>query len=135
MNEFSSMVKVLAKSGESIKAEMTARNANLLHMVIGISGESGEWVMNRASPVDMRKALEIVQALKDAGILFVPIPVLNEAQQVHLNKILHDALMEIERQNSLCECKARDRKYCEGEWEQDCDLGKNEKFATPAPDA
>lgn len=41
--------------------------------------------MNRASPVDMRKALEIVQALKDAGILFVPIPVLNEAQQVHLN--------------------------------------------------
>ena len=53
--------------------------------------------MNRASPVDMRKALEIVQALKDAGILFVPIPVLNEAQQVHLNKILHDALMEIER--------------------------------------
>ena len=42
MNEFSSMVKVLAKSGESIKTEMTARNANLLHMVIGISGESGE---------------------------------------------------------------------------------------------
>ena len=79
--------------------------------------------MNRARPVDMRKALETVQALKDAGILFVPIPVLNEA------------LMEIERQNSLCECKARDRKYCEGEWEQDCDLGKNEKFATPAPDA
>ena len=79
--------------------------------------------MNRARPVDMRKALEIVQVLKDAGILFVPIPVLNEA------------LMEIERQNSLCECKARDRKYCEGEWEQDCDLGKNEKFATPAPDA
>lgn len=55
--------------------------------------------MNKASPVDMRKALEI------------------------------------EKQNSLCECKARDRKYCEGEWEQDCDLGKNEKFATPAPDA
>ena len=55
--------------------------------------------MNRASPVDMRKALEI------------------------------------EKQNSLCECKARDRKYCEGEWEQDCDLGKNEKFATSAPDA
>ena len=83
---------------------------------------------------DMRKALETVQALIDAGILFVPIPVMNEAQHEQLNKILHDALMEIERQNSLCECKARDRKYCEGEWEQDCDLGKNEKFATPAPD-
>jgi hypothetical protein len=84
---------------------------------------------------DMRKALEIVQALKDAGILFVPIPVIGEAQQAQLNKVLHDALMEIENSNSLCECKARDIKDCEGAWEQDCDLGKNEKFATPAPDA
>ena len=83
----------------------------------------------------VNKEMELDAATKQAGILFVPIPVLNEAQQAQLNKVLHDALMEIERQNSLCECKARDRKYCEGEWEQDCDLGKNEKFATPAPDA
>lgn len=91
--------------------------------------------MNRANPVDMRKALETVQALKDVGILFVPIPITNEAQHEQLKVMLHDALMEIEKRNSLCECKDRDIKDCEGEWEQDCDLGKNEKFATPAPDA
>jgi hypothetical protein len=53
-------------------------------------------MMNRASPVDMRKALEI------------------------------------EKRNSLCECKDRDIKDCEGAWEEGCDLGKNEKFASPA---
>lgn len=34
--------------------------------------------MMRASPVEMRKALESVQAMKAAGLLFVPIPVLDD---------------------------------------------------------
>jgi hypothetical protein len=92
-------------------------------------------VIQKPVMVESYEKLEGLTVGDKVEFMIVPIPVLNEAQQVHLNKILHDALMEIERQNSLCECKARDRKYCEGEWEQDCDLGKNEKFATPAPDA
>lgn len=35
--------------------------------------------MNRASPVDLRKAIEVANAYTKAGILFVPMPVLNEA--------------------------------------------------------
>lgn len=35
--------------------------------------------MNRASPVDLRKAIEVANAYTNAGILFVPMPVLNEA--------------------------------------------------------
>lgn len=35
--------------------------------------------MNRASPVDLRKAIEVANAYINAGILFVPMPVLNEA--------------------------------------------------------
>ncbi len=38
--------------------------------------------MSRASPVDMRKALETVQALKDVGILFVPIPILGSGSKL-----------------------------------------------------
>lgn len=34
--------------------------------------------MNRASPVDLRRELSAAQVLARTGILFVPIPVLNE---------------------------------------------------------
>ena len=54
--------------------------------------------MNRANPVDMRKALETVQALKAAGILFVPIPIMNEAQHEQLKMMFNNALAEIEKQ-------------------------------------
>lgn len=37
--------------------------------------------MNRASTVDMRKAMDMAYALKDAGILFVPMPVADDTEQ------------------------------------------------------
>jgi hypothetical protein len=40
--------------------------------------------MNKASPVEMRKALEAVETLKKAGLLFVPMPVLSEADHAEL---------------------------------------------------
>jgi hypothetical protein len=40
--------------------------------------------MNRASPIDLRKVLAMVDALTKAGILFVPMPVLNDADHAEL---------------------------------------------------
>lgn len=40
--------------------------------------------MKRASPVDLRKELSAAQTLASAGILFVPIPALNEEDHAAL---------------------------------------------------
>ncbi len=39
---YSEMVAALAKPGEKIASELTGEDAHLIHMAIGISGESGE---------------------------------------------------------------------------------------------
>ncbi|MNO92156.1 hypothetical protein D3C76_837200 [compost metagenome] len=49
----------------------------------------GGGVMNRASPVEMRKAMETANTLAKAGLLFVCVPVMNESDYddlVHLSK-------------------------------------------------
>ena len=51
--------------------------------------------MNRASPVEMRKALEMVNMLKMSGILFVPIPVINEKDHNELAKQAEEKLESI----------------------------------------
>lgn len=40
--------------------------------------------MNRASPVELRKAMAAATAYTKAGILFVAVPVLNEDDQIEL---------------------------------------------------
>ncbi|AZC19587.1 DUF1382 family protein [Pseudomonas sp. CMR5c] len=42
--------------------------------------------MNRASPVQLRKAMEMASALKNAGILFVCMPVTDENEHYALVK-------------------------------------------------
>ena len=37
--------------------------------------------MNRANPADLRKAIEMANVYVKAGVMFVPIPVLNEADR------------------------------------------------------
>lgn len=62
--EHPEMVKALAKSGAAIAEELTAANAHLIHMVLGISGEAGELldaikkVAIYNKPVDMQNVIE-----------------------------------------------------------------------------
>lgn len=49
--------------------------------------------IKRANPVEMRKALKAVEALKKTGVLFVPMPVLSEADHA---KLLQDMMRRFE---------------------------------------
>jgi NTP pyrophosphatase (non-canonical NTP hydrolase) len=69
MINYSDMVRVLAKSGETIAREMTGSDAHLMHMAIGISGESGELLDAIKKCVIYRKPLDIENAIEELGDL------------------------------------------------------------------
>lgn len=48
--------------------------------------------MNKASPVDMRKMLNVVNSFKRCGIMFVPIPVLNDEDKEKYIELMSDQL-------------------------------------------
>ncbi|WP_027921550.1 DUF1382 family protein [Pseudomonas sp. URMO17WK12:I12] len=54
--------------------------------------------MNRASPVQLRKALEAADAMAKAGILFVAIPVLNPQDYFDLLFNLDARLERLEKE-------------------------------------
>jgi phenylacetate-coenzyme A ligase PaaK-like adenylate-forming protein len=55
--------------------------------------------IEKASPAQMRKSLEIVEAFKQSGIMFVPVPVLNETELNAMTFLANSKLEEIEKLN------------------------------------
>lgn len=60
--------------------------------------------MKRASPVELRQSLEMANALASAGIRFVPVPVINDAEFNRLvyesRKIIDGMLAEVEHETT-----------------------------------
>ncbi|MNZ97401.1 hypothetical protein D3C78_1166370 [compost metagenome] len=54
--------------------------------------------MNRASPVDMRAALEAAHTMVKAGILFVPMPIMGVADHAALQAEMINRLNRLEQQ-------------------------------------
>lgn len=52
--------------------------------------------MNKATPVEMRKCLVAVEALKMAGVRFVPMPVFSDADNDELCEQMKERLGKIE---------------------------------------
>ena len=50
----------------------------------------------KADPVEMRKALQVVDTLKKIGILFIPMPVLSSEDGLDLAIQLKDRLQKLE---------------------------------------
>ena len=68
-NEYSKMVTALCKSGQTIADEITANDAHILHMTIGISGEAGELLDEVKKHVIYRKPLDIENTIEELGDL------------------------------------------------------------------
>ena len=64
---YGEMVKVLAKDGASILEEMSADQANMLHMAVGVSGESGELLDAIKKNVIYQKPLDRENVVEELG--------------------------------------------------------------------
>ena len=66
---FSQMVVVLAKPGEAILESLTPKDAHMLHMVLGISGEAGELLDAIKKAAIYRKPLDRANVIEELGDL------------------------------------------------------------------
>lgn len=69
MNEYAELVAALAKPGEQIKADMTADQAHLLHMAVGVSGEAGELLDAIKKNAIYGKPLDLTNVIEELGDL------------------------------------------------------------------
>ena len=65
--DYAKFVQSLIKPGEAIVASMTPANAELLHMAVGISGESGELLDAIKKYVIYEKEIDIVNIVEELG--------------------------------------------------------------------
>ncbi len=66
---YGEMVKALAKDGALIVKEMTPQNAHILHMAVGVSGESGELLDAIKKAVIYQKELDRENVIEELGDL------------------------------------------------------------------
>ena len=67
--QYDILVKSLLKSGKDIQASLTASEANLLHLALGISGEAGEVVDAIKKAAIYKKPLDRDNIIEELGDL------------------------------------------------------------------
>ena len=69
LTQFDKMTLALAKDGAVIKQELTPEQCNLIHMCVGISGESGELLDAIKKHVIYQKPLDVENVKEELGDL------------------------------------------------------------------
>lgn len=67
--DFAAMVARLSKPGDSIMNELTPKQAHLLHMAVGISGEAGELLDAVKKHAIYQKSLDVTNVVEELGDL------------------------------------------------------------------
>ena len=80
------MVSALAKPGNQIKESLTADQAHLLHMAVGIAGEAGELLDAIKKHVIYNKPLDVINVIEELGDLEFYMEGLRQAPEVATNR-------------------------------------------------
>lgn len=86
--DYGKMVHILAKPGAIIAQEMTASDAHLLHMTIGISGEAGELLDAIKKSVIYQKPLDRTNVIEELGDLEFYMEGLRQAINISREEVL-----------------------------------------------
>lgn len=68
--EFNKMVSNLVKSGDDILNELTPKQAHLVHMSMGVSGEAGELLDAIKKYTMYQKELDLVNVIEEIGDIY-----------------------------------------------------------------
>lgn len=111
--EYSSMVRFLKKPGEVIVSELSATDADLIHMTMGVCGESGELLDAVKKAVIYRKNLDIENVIEELGDLEFYLEGIRQILNLTRDQILEANINKLsKRYNNLkySDAQAQERK-------------------------
>lgn len=82
------LVRALAKPGEEIASTMSAFDAHLIHMIIGISGEAGELLDAIKKATIYKKQIDINNVIEELGDIEFYLEGLREALAISRDETL-----------------------------------------------
>jgi NTP pyrophosphatase (non-canonical NTP hydrolase) len=95
------LVRVLRKSGNEIMDEMTPEDANLIHMVMGISGESGELLDAIKNAVIYRKKLDLENVIEELGDIEFYLSGLRDSLRITREQCLEHNIAKLEKRYGI----------------------------------
>lgn len=113
--EYFELVEKLTKPGEEIQLELTTKDCNLIHMVMGISGEAGELLDAVKKAVIYRKPLDLENVIEELGDL--------EFYMEGLRRELHLSRDQILKHNM----EKLSKRYSSGSYSNDEAKSRNDK--------
>jgi NTP pyrophosphatase (non-canonical NTP hydrolase) len=95
--DHSTLVKRLAKPGEEILETMTAHQAHILHMAVGICGESGELIDAIKKNWAYNKPLDIENVMEELGDIEFYMEGMRQALHLTREEVIQNNIVKLEK--------------------------------------
>lgn len=88
VKEYNEMVKALAKDGEEIRSDLTATDAHIIHMIMGVAGEVGELLDAIKKAVMYRKRMDRANVVEELGDIEFYLEGLRQGLEIDRQEVL-----------------------------------------------